>query len=188
MKNTSEYYLLPGTLSVYLDESYVSKTTISGVGTGDTFRCTLGMDISIQVSNAFTETSKTSASSSFVEQYTTTTYVSTTTLRNRHMGDYPVNIVERSSIPIASADDQRIKVFLKGPEGLATAEDGVEVDLGRSDGFKVIWGRDLEETRNGKKEGKFIWSGTILPGQEVDLVSEWDVRAPVDAGWSIRSQ
>jgi len=180
--------LLPGTLSVFLDDSYISKTKISDVGTGDTFHCTLGMDTSIQVSNALTETSKTSASSSFVEQYTTTTYVSTTTLRNRHTGDYPVDIVERSSIPVASVDDPRIRVFLKGPEGLGTAEDGVEVDLWRSDGFKVKWGRDLEQTKNGKKEGKFIWYGTISPGGEVVLVSEWDVRAPVDAEWKIKSR
>ena len=188
MKNTSDYYLLPGTLSVFLDDSYVSKTAIFNVGTGDTFRCTLGVDTSIQVSNALTETSETSAPSSFVEQYTTTTYVSTTTLRNRHKGDYPVNIVERSSIPVASASEPRIKVFLKGPEGLAIVGDGAEVDLGRGDGFKVRWGRDVEQTKNGKKEGKFIWSGTILPGQEVNLVSEWDVRAPADAGWRIKSE
>ena len=157
------------------------------VGTGDTFHCTLGMDTSIQVLNSLTETSATSASSSFVEQYTTTTYVSTTKLRNRHTGDYPVNIVERSSVPIASADDPRIKVFLKKPEGLATAEEGVEVDLKRSDGFKVKWGTDLEQTKDGKKEGKFIWYGTIPPSEEVVLVSEWDVRAPVDAKWKIKS-
>jgi len=188
VKNTSEYYLLPGTLSVFLNDSYVSKTTISNVGTGDTFHCTLGMDTSIQVSNAFTETSEASAPSSFVEQYTTTMYVSTTTLRNRHTGDYPISIVERSSIPVSSVNDPRVKVFLKGPEGLATVEDGVEVDPGRSDRFKVKWGRDLEQTKDGKKEGKFIWYGTIHPGQEVVLVSKWDVRAPVDAGWRIKSQ
>ena len=188
MKNTSDYYLLPGTLSVFLNSSYVSKTEISNVGTGDTFHCTLGMDTSIQISNNSTETSKTSAPSSFVERYTTTTYVSTTTLRNRHTGDYPINIIERSSIPIASIDDPRIRVFLKGPEGLSTAGDGAEVDLGRSDGFKVKWGRDLEETMDGKKEGKFIWYGTVSPGEEVVLVSEWDVRAPVDAEWRIKSQ
>jgi len=158
------------------------------VGTGDTFRCTLGMDTSTQVSNSLTETSQTSAPSSFVEQYTTATYVSTTKLRNRHTGDYPVNIVERSSIPVASTDDPRIRVFLKGPEGLATAEDGVEVDLERSDGFKVKWGRDLEQTENGKKEGKFVWYGTIHPGEEAILVSEWDVRAPVDAEWRVKSR
>ena len=188
MKNTSEYYLLPGTLSVFLNDSYVSKTAISNVGTGGTFRCTLGMDTSIQVSNSFTETSETSAPSSFVEQFTTTMYVSTTTLRNRHTGDYPVDIIERSSIPVASVSDPRIKVFLKGPEGLATVGDGVEVDLGRSDGFKVRWGRDLEQTKDGEKEGKFVWSGTILTGQEVELESEWDVRAPIDAGWRIKSE
>ena len=75
---------------------------------------------------------------------------------------------------------------MKGPEGLPTAEDGVEVDLRRSDGFKVKWGRDLEETKNGKKEGKFIWYGTISPGEEVVLVSECDVRAPVDVEWVVR--
>lgn len=127
-----------------------------------------------------------SAASSFVEQYKTTTYVSTATLRNRHTGDYPVNVVERSSIPIASADDPRIKVFVKSPERLAIAEDGIEVDLGRSDGFKVKWERDLDETKDGKKEGKFIWYGTISPGEEVVLVSSWDVRAPVDVEWRVK--
>jgi len=161
---------------------------LSEVTTGDTFRCTLGIDTSIQISDSLTETSKTSAPSSFVEQYKTTTYVSTTTLRNRHKGDYPATVVERSSIPIAPVDDPRIKVFLKKPEGLATAGEGVEVDLGRRDGFRVKWGRDLEQTKDGKKEGKFIWYGTISPGEEVVLVSEWDVRTPVDGEWRIKSQ
>lgn len=28
------------------------------------------------------------------------------------------------------------------------------------DGFNVKWGRDVEDTKNGQKEGKFIWYGT----------------------------
>ena len=183
VKNTSDYYLLPGAMSVFLDNSYVSKTDILDVATGDTFDCTLGMDTSIRISHELTQSSVTSAPSSFVERYTTTTYVSTTKLHNRHTGDDPVNIVERSSIPIASESDPRIKVFLKGPVGLAEGEEGKEVDLGRNDGFKVKWGKDLEDTKNGQKEGKFIWYGTIPPGEEVVLVSEWDVRAPFDVEW-----
>ena len=170
-------------MNVFLDDSYVSKTDISEVATGDTFNCTLEMDTSIRVSHELTQSSVTSAPSSFVEQYTTTTYVSTTKLHNRHTGDYPVNIVERSSIPIASESDPRIKVLLKGPVGLAEGEGGKEVDLGRNDGFRVKWGKDLEDTRNGQKEGKFIWHGSIPPGEEVVLVSEWDVRAPFDVEW-----
>ena len=76
---------------------------------------------------------------------------------------------------------------MKGPEELATVEDGVEVDLRRSDGFKAKWGTDLEQTKNGKKEGKFIWCGSIPPCKEVVLVSEWDVRVPVDVEWRIKS-
>jgi len=175
-------------VSVFLDNSYVSKTNISEISTGDTFNCTLGMDTSIRVSHELTESSVTSIPSSFVEQYTTTTYVSTTKLQNRHTSDYPVNIVERSSIPIASESEPRVKVFLKGPKGLAESEEAKEVNLGRTDGFKVKWGRDMEDTKNGQKEGKFIWYGTITPGEEVVLVSEWDVRAPCDAEWRLKSE
>jgi uncharacterized protein (TIGR02231 family) len=188
VKNTSDYHLLPGTMSVFLDDSYVSKTDISEIPSGDTFSCTLGMDMSIRVSHELVQTSMTSPPSSFVEQYKTTTYVSTTRLHNRHTGDYPVNIVERSSIPIASENDPRIKVFLKGPKGLAETEDGQDVDLERGDGFKVKWGRDVEDTKDGKKEGKFVWYGMIPPGEEVALVSGWDVRAPVDAEWRVKSE
>jgi hypothetical protein len=174
-------------MSVFLNDSFVSKTDISDIATGDTFKCTLGMDTSIRVSHELTESSITSAPSSFLEQYMTTTYISTTKLHNRHTGDYPVNVVERSSIPVAW-DYKHIKVFLKGPEGLAEGEEGQEVDLGRKDRFKVKWGRGVEDTRNGQKEGKFIWYGTIPPGEEVVLISKWDVRAPVDAGWRLRSE
>ena len=140
------------------------------------------MDTSIRVSHELTESSAASPPSSFVEQYTTTTYVSTTKLHNRHTGDYPVNIAERSSIPTASVSEPRIKVLLKGPAGLAESEEGKEADPGRTDGFKVKWGRDVEDTKNGQKEGKLIWYGTIPPGEEIVLVSEWDVRAPFDGG------
>jgi hypothetical protein len=175
-------------MSIFLNNSYVSKADISDIATGDTFNCTLGMDTSIRVSHELTESSVTSPPSSFVEQYTTKTYVSTTELHNRHTGDYPVNIVERSSIPIASEKEPRIKVFLKGPTGLAESQEGEEVDLGREDGFKVKWGKDVEDTKNGQKEGKFIWYGSISPGEKVVLVSEWDVRAPVDTDWRVKSE
>jgi len=164
-------------MSVFFDTLFVSKTSILDIATGDTFSCTLGMDTLIRVSHELTESSVTSPPSKFVEQYTTTTYVSTTKFHNRHTGDYTITIVGRSSIPTASADDDPdTKVFLKGPKGLAESEEGEEVDLGREDGFKVKWGKDLEDTVNGQKEGNFIWYGVIPPGEEVVLVSEWDVR------------
>ncbi|KAF9649660.1 hypothetical protein BDM02DRAFT_3166452 [Thelephora ganbajun] len=187
VKNTSDYHLLPGTVNVFLDGSYVSKTDISDINTGDTFQCTLGIDTSTRVVHTLVSSSTTSAASSFVEQYKTTTYTSTTTITNRHTGDYPIRIVERSSLPFASAQDTRIKVFLKQPEGLAEGEEGKDIDLGRPDGFKVKWGTNVDEAKDGKKSGKFIWYGTVDPGKEVILVSQWEVRAPVDVEWTEKS-
>jgi len=187
VKNTSDYHLLPGTVNVFLDGSYVSKTNIADINTGDTFQCTLGIDTSAKVVHSLVSSSTTTTASSFVEQYKTTTYTSTTTITNRHTGDYPIQIVERSSLPVASLQDTRIKVFLKKPEGLAEGEEGTDIDLGRSDGFKVKWGTDVDETKDGKKSGKFIWHGSVDPGKEVVLVSEWEVRAPVDVEWVEKS-
>lgn len=187
VKNTSDYHLLPGTVNVFLDGSYVSKTEISDINTGDSFQCTLGIDTSAKVAHTLVSSSTTSAASSFVEQYKTTTYTSTTTITNRHTGDYPIQIVERSSLPVASTQDTRIKVFLKEPEGLAEGEEGSDIDLGRPDGFKIKWGTDVDETKDGKKTGKFIWHGTIDPGKEVVLVSKWEIRAPVDVEWVEKS-
>ena len=79
---------------------------------------TLWVDTFVRVSHELTESVIcTSFQSSLVEQFTTTPFISTTKLHNRHTGDYPVDIVdvERSSIPIASESDPRIKLFLKGP-------------------------------------------------------------------------
>ena len=153
-------------MSVFLDDSYVSKTDISEIATGDTFNCTLGMDASIRISHELTQSSVTSPSS-FVEQYKTTAYASTTKLHNRHTGDYPITIFERSSIPVASESDPRIKVFLKGPVGLGEGEEGKDVDLGRKDGFKVKWGRDVGDTKNGRKEGRkvhLVWDDSSWRG------------------------
>ena len=100
------------------------------------------------------------------------TYVSATKFHNRHTGDYPVNIVEKMNIPIASVGNPRIKILRAGGRSWGAG------------GFKVKWGRDVEDTRDRQKEGKLIWFGTISPGKEA-LVSEWDVREPVDTGWSV---
>ena len=78
-------------------------------------------------------------------------------------------------------------MFLKEPEGLAEGEEGSDIDLGRPDGFKVKWGTDMNETKDGKKSGKFIWYGSVEPGKEVVLVSKWEIRAPVDVEWVEKS-
>ena len=68
IENSSDYYLLPGTTGIFLNNSYASETDVSEILTGDTSNSTLRMDItSISVSYEITESS--ALPSSFVEHY-----------------------------------------------------------------------------------------------------------------------
>lgn len=167
-----------------MDNQFVSKTSIQDVKTGDMFRCSLGVDTSTRVTYRVSSKSETSKATSFVEQYKTTTYTSVTTIHNRNTGSQPISIIEKSSVPTAPEAEKSIKVFLKQPIELTVSEDGVEVDLHRNDGFRGKWAATDTDSTGGKKAGKFVWLGDIPSGKEVVLVSEWDVRAPVEVEWT----
>ena len=81
-----------------------------------------------------------------MEQYTTTTSI-TTRLHNQHTGDYPVDIVERSSISIVSESDPRINLFLKKPERPAESKEAM--DRSWKDGW---FQSQVGEGRGGHKE------------------------------------
>ena len=135
-----------------------------------------------------------------MERLKTVTYTSKTVIRNRRFEGAPIDVVERTSLPvvrtrhggpvISDSAEARIKVLLKEPPGLAESETGDSIDLGRPDGFCVQWGTGdcdmgpLQGNVLDKEEGKFMWVGKVEPGQEVALESVWDVRAPVDISWS----
>ena len=199
--NDSNHTLLPGVLTTFLDDKYISKTSIPEVGTRDTFHCTLGIDTAIKVTHHITSATSTPLEAQLVEPFKTVTYTSKTTIRNRRVDGEAIDVVERTSLPIVRTKrggpvvdpdsvEAKIKVLLKQPPGLAENETSDPVDLGRPDGFCVQWG-----TGDGimgpsygniadKDEGKFMWVGKVGPGQEVVLESEWDVRAPVGISWS----
>lgn len=183
-----------------MDDKYVSKVTIPEVGTGDTLRCTLGIDTAVKVTHSITSETSTSPEAQSVESFKTVTYTSKTVIRNRRFDGTPIDVVERTSLPVVKtrngcpADpdsaEARIKVLLKQPPGLAESESGDPIELDRSDGFRVQWGTGdgnmgpLQGNVADKEEGKFMWVGKIEPGQEVALESVWDVRAPVNISWS----
>jgi hypothetical protein len=56
------------------------------------------------------------------------------------------------------------------------------VDLQKEHGVKVRWGKSIND-KGGEKEGKFEWVGTIAGGKDVVLVTEWEVKSPVDVDW-----
>lgn len=198
--NDSNYTLLPGVLSTFLDDKYVSKITIPEVGTGDALRCILGVDTAVKVTHSITSETSKSPEVQFVEGFNTVTYTSKTIIRNRRFDGTPIDVVERTSLPVVrtrhgcpvdpESAEARIKVLLKQPPGLAESESSDLIELDRPDGFRVQWGTGdgdmgpLEGNVVDKEEGKFMWVGKIEPGQEVALESVWDVRAPANISWS----
>ncbi|KDQ59010.1 hypothetical protein JAAARDRAFT_128083 [Jaapia argillacea MUCL 33604] len=180
VKNTSDYRLLPGPVSVFLDESYVSKTSIQDVNTGDTFECPLGADSSLRISHARIPRTVRDSASAFAEQFKSTTYTVTTTIRNKHRFAISELIV-RDVIPLV--DDKRVKVILRKPQGLAEAKGDQEVTVKDKDKeVKIRWSKVVDK-KGGAKEGKYEWLCELDANGEINLVTEYEVKSPADLNW-----
>ncbi|KAJ7629708.1 hypothetical protein DFH06DRAFT_1284783 [Mycena polygramma] len=178
VKNTSEYRLLPGPVSVVLNDSFVSKTSINEINTGDTFTCTLGDDVATKVTYARSSKTVTSQGGSFQEVFNTTTYSTKITIHNKHPFAL-TDLVVRDIIP--TCDDKRAKVLLRKPDGLADAKDGEVVKL-TPPGLKVMWGK-TSDGRSGEKDGRFEWAWSVDGGAKAVLEAEWELKAPTDVAW-----
>ncbi|KAJ7062781.1 hypothetical protein C8F01DRAFT_1251594 [Mycena amicta] len=180
VKNTSEYRLLPGAVSVVLNDSFVSKTSINEINTGDTFACTLGDDAATKVTYSRSSKTKTLASGSFAESLNSTTYTTNITIHNKHPFAL-TDLVVRDVVP--TSDDTRAKVLLHKPAGLADAKDGQVVKLeGQPPGLTVCWGKTADG-RPGEKEGRIEWGWSVEAGKKAELQAEWELRAPADVNW-----
>ncbi|KAH9477517.1 Protein F37C4.5 [Psilocybe cubensis] len=131
VKNTSEYRLLPGPVNVIFDDSYVSKTSINDVNTGDTFECTLGDDPSTKVTYLRTAKTTKSNGGAFSEVTNTTVYKTKINIHNKHQFEI-TDLVVRDIIP--TSDDKRASIVLRKPIGLADSKNGDYVDL-KDDGL-----------------------------------------------------
>ncbi|KAF8872571.1 hypothetical protein BD779DRAFT_1709096 [Infundibulicybe gibba] len=170
VKNTSEYRLLPGLVSVILDDSYISKTPIQAVNTGDWFNCTLGDDVSTQVTYSRIPRVMQGVGGTFAELFNATTYITRISIYNKHQSAIS-DLRVRDIIP--TCEDKRVRVVLITPESLANAKEGQEVNV--RDGLIVKW-------RN-EKEGRFEWKWKVGSGEKVTIDAEWEVRVPTNASW-----
>ncbi|PPQ76385.1 hypothetical protein CVT24_007939 [Panaeolus cyanescens] len=178
--NSSEYRLLAGPVSVIMDESYVSKTSIPDISTGDTFECTLGDDASTKVTYSRTPRLLASTGGSFAEVTNTTSYTTTITVHNKH--NFPItDLIVRDVIP--TSEDKRVKIVLRKPNGLANAKDGQVIDVEGTDGLKVGWEKTVDG-KGGEKEGRYEWKWKVESGAKVTFLSEWEVKTPGDCTWT----
>ncbi|RDX46294.1 hypothetical protein OH76DRAFT_1386908 [Lentinus brumalis] len=183
IKNTSEYQLLAGPVSVFVDNGFVTKTLLQLVNVGESFTCVLGVDTALKIS--YKEQSRTDqdAVRNFVDPTKTTTRMVTTIVMNGHVFEI-AGVIVRDAIPLGDAD-AKVKVTLQKPEGLAAAKDGedVSVDSGSHlKDVKVRW-TSIKDGEGGEKDGLYEWVCSIPAGEEVVLQTEWAVKGPADVEW-----
>ncbi|KAJ7650911.1 hypothetical protein FB45DRAFT_889070 [Roridomyces roridus] len=179
VKNTSEYRLLPGPVSVVLNDGFVSKTSITEINTGDTFSCTLGDDVATKVTYARSSKTVTAQGGAFQETLNSTTYNTKITIHNKHPFTL-ADLVVRDVIP--TCDDKRGKVLLRKPDGLAEAKADEVVKLKTPPGVGVCWGKTADG-RPGEKDGRFEWALNVEAGAKAVLEAEWELKAPADVAW-----
>ncbi|EJF59169.1 hypothetical protein BD309DRAFT_953032 [Dichomitus squalens] len=178
IKNTSEFELLAGPVSVFMDDSFVTKTLLGLIGVSESFVCVLGIDTSLKVAYNTKARTVYEPRRSFAEPSKTLTRTVVTTISNGHPFDI-ADLVVRDAVPIGS-DEANIAVTLRKPEGLAQAKDGEDVAVklsGETKGATVRWTK-VESGAGGERDGLYEWLCGVKAGKKVQLEAEWDVKAP----------
>ncbi|EKM77950.1 hypothetical protein AGABI1DRAFT_129739 [Agaricus bisporus var. burnettii JB137-S8] len=181
VKNNSEYRLLPGPVSVILDDNYVSKTTIADVNRNDVFYFTLGDDPSILVSYARVSKVTKEGSGSFADVANITTYTTTIKVENKRPFSID-NLIIRNALPVTQ--DNRVRVVLRKPKELIEAKEGVLVKVKgeetteeegeeKDDKYpKVKWTKE--------KTGLYEYHWRVDADEEIQLESIFEMKASAD--------
>ncbi|KAI8996468.1 hypothetical protein BD414DRAFT_512864 [Trametes punicea] len=168
VKNASEYDLLAGTMNVFMNDGFVTKTSIGLIAADERFDYVFGK-IEYEPRRSFAEPQK----------IKTTTRTTLTTVKNQHKFDI-AQLAIRDAIPLGSETD-KIVVVLRKPPGLAEAKEGQEVvvqvdadgDESEKAKAKVRWS-EVVDGQGGEKDGLF----------EITLESQWDTKSPGEIRWT----
>jgi len=174
IKNASEYTLLPGETSVYLDGSFISNSPIPSVSPQESFECPLGVDSSIRLTY-HPRTTKASISG-FVSKSQIHAYSQRITVFNTRT--QPVeNVVILAQVPVSQNAAITVKTTnpaLPPPSGTNNFESRQE----KAEVVKVSSAVTAEW--EDIKEGRFKWTVRVAPQEKLTLELEWEVSASAD--------
>ncbi|CAE6410488.1 unnamed protein product [Rhizoctonia solani] len=193
--NSSEFTLLPGEASVFMDDNFVSKSQIEHVSPNDSFKTSLGVDSSLRVTYPSAKTlnrTMTQSGFSFLarERQSVSAQSQRITIRNSRLTTVSdLRVVDH--LPVST--DARLKVNVIAPGGLDVQQAPGSPTGPESEGKKNDKERPWTNVRKGVRarwapldvggEGTVEWKCEIGPSEEIELELAWEVLAPAGQEW-----
>jgi hypothetical protein len=170
LRNNSKLTLLRGPAGLTLDGSFVGRTTLPMCSAGDAFTLSLGVDPAIRVVYPKPEVRRTTPGVFSKEE--SSVYLRTVMVHNtRASTAQPIKLLVLDQVPVS--EDERVRVSLATPRGLAVDGPAVEAGAPASDKPEdQEWG--LAEARL-KKGGQVSWVVSLNAGKRVKLSIEYAV-------------
>ncbi|PBK99485.1 hypothetical protein ARMGADRAFT_1008012 [Armillaria gallica] len=189
--NASDYTLLAGSASIYVDGSFISRSSLPAVSPQESFDCALGLDPSLRIT--YHPQSKKVSQSGFYTKSSNYVYAQRISIHNTKATTTVENLKILDQIPVS--EDEQISVKLVSP-ALSLPADGssiktVKANASRavphvqvSEGVVARWegsdesGIDVDALG---KDGKINWLCTVPPQGKLNLVMQWEVSTPARA-------
>ncbi|KAH7327611.1 hypothetical protein B0J17DRAFT_620288 [Rhizoctonia solani] len=178
--NSSEFTLLPGEASIFMDDNFVSKSKIEHVSPYESFKTSLGVDSALRVTYPAAKTlnrktGQSGFSSYFMskEEQSVSAQSQRITIRNTRPASVSVRVLDH--VPVST--DTRLKVNVLSPNVLETAtpNEGAETTNQKDNPWK--------ELQRAGGEGMIEWTCDIAPSDETELELEWEVFTPSGQKW-----
>ncbi|KAH8115703.1 hypothetical protein DFH11DRAFT_1543173 [Phellopilus nigrolimitatus] len=190
VKNTTKYVLLPGQANIFLNGSFVAKSSISHVSPQESFSCSLGVDPAVRITyHPQSKKTKTTGGTVLTTKMKTVTFEQAITVKNNRLTRLPRLLIKDR---VHVSRDAKLKVNVLEPKGLSAGGKGKAVTL--QNGVAARWvqrgGDDVGEAKVSQDEssaesaqGLLEWVCDIEPGATVDVSLVWEVSAPSDTEW-----
>ncbi|TFK38940.1 hypothetical protein BDQ12DRAFT_745564 [Crucibulum laeve] len=186
--NISEYTLLPGRASVYIDGSFVSRSEIPMVNPEENFDCSIGIDPSVRIT--YHPCIKKGSRSGYFAKTNSQSYLQKITVFNAKV--IPLqNLKIIDQVPISEDSTINVKLVspaLTIPVGFPATKAKSEITkqvpfpLQVAEGVEAQWEmvEETEDVDSIGKDGKFSWNCSIAAQSKISLQLHWEVTAPTE--------
>uniref|UniRef100_A0A914X159 DUF4139 domain-containing protein n=1 Tax=Plectus sambesii TaxID=2011161 RepID=A0A914X159_9BILA len=151
--NTSTFPLLSGPTSIYLNNSFVAKSSVKAVSPKEEFDCSLGVDPAVRVE--YKPAHKFHEQAGLISRSSIDTHEQAIEIKNTKVGE-KIKIVVREQIP--KSTDEKIKITVMQPELPKNGDEPTTVKL--------------------SKDHNLEWSLQIPANEKRQLLVKWKVEYP----------